>query len=56
MAESLRADWPGCARVFRLTRERKTGEKVEPEVVHGIASLPRERAGARELLNLTRGH
>jgi hypothetical protein len=29
MAESLGADWPGCAQVFRLTRERKTGEKVE---------------------------
>ncbi|MGZ3355792.1 MAG: ISAs1 family transposase, partial [Isosphaeraceae bacterium] len=56
MAESLGADWPGCARVFRLTRERKTSEKVETEVVHGIASLPRERAGARELLHLTRGH
>ena len=24
-------------------------------MVHGIASLPRERAGARELLQLTRG-
>ena len=42
--------------MFRLTRERKTGEKVETEVVHGIASLPRKRAGARELLELTRGH
>ena len=42
--------------MFRLTRERKTGEKVETEVVHGIASLPRERAGASELLQLTRGH
>src|SRR5208337_1695242 len=47
MAEYLGADWPGCAQVFRLTRERKTGEKVETEVVRGIASLPRERAGAR---------
>ncbi|MGB2608912.1 MAG: ISAs1 family transposase [Isosphaeraceae bacterium] len=56
MAESLGADWPGCAQVFRLTRERKTSKKVETEVVHGIASLPRERAGARELLELTRGH
>jgi hypothetical protein len=35
---------------------RKTGPKVETEVVLGIASLPRERAGARELLALTRGH
>ena len=56
MAEYLGSDWPGCAQVFRLTRERKTGEKVETEVVHGIASLPRERAGARELLELTRSH
>ena len=56
MAEYLGSDWPGCAQVFRLTRERKTGEKVETEAMHGIASLPRERAGARELLELTRGH
>ncbi len=56
MADSLGADWPGCAQVFRLARERKTGEKVETEVVHGIASLRRERAGARELLEPTRGH
>jgi hypothetical protein len=42
--------------VFRLTRVRKTGAKVETEVVWGITSLPRERAGAQELLGLTRGH
>ena len=49
--------WTGRdAQVFRLTRERETGEKVETEVVHGIASLPRKRAGARGLLNMTRGH
>jgi predicted transposase YbfD/YdcC len=35
---------------------RKTSTKVETEVVNGIASLPRERAGAKELLALTRGH
>jgi hypothetical protein len=35
---------------------RKTGAKVETEVALGIASLPRERAGAKELLALTRGH
>lgn len=35
---------------------RKTGAKVETEVVYGITSLPRERAGAQELLRLTRGH
>ncbi len=35
---------------------RTTGAKVETEVVLGITSLPRERAGAQALLRLTRGH
>jgi hypothetical protein len=35
---------------------RTTGPKVETEVVLGIASLPRERADAKRLLELTRGH
>jgi hypothetical protein len=56
LAEYLGSDWPGCAQVFRLTRVRKTGKKVETEVVVGITSLPRERAGAQALLGLTRGH
>ena len=42
--------------MFRLTRVRKTGEKVETEVVLGITSLAREQAGAEELLGLIRGH
>lgn len=42
--------------MFRLERERRTGEKVETEVVLGITSLSRERAGAEALLGLTRGH
>jgi predicted transposase YbfD/YdcC len=56
LGEYLGSDWPGCAQVFRLTRQRKTGEKVETEVVVGITSLPPERAGAKQLLGLTRGH
>jgi len=52
----LGSDWPGCAQVFRLTRERRTGEKVETQVVLGMTSLPRERAGAKTLLGLARGH
>jgi len=35
---------------------RKTGEKVETEVVMGITSLPRERAGPKVLLGLIRNH
>jgi predicted transposase YbfD/YdcC len=56
LAEYLGPDWPGCAQVFRLTRVRKTGEKIETEVISGITSLPRERAGAKALLGLIRGH
>jgi predicted transposase YbfD/YdcC len=56
LSEYLGADWPGCAQVFRLTRQRKHKGKVETEVVLGITSVPRERAGAKQLLGLIRGH
>jgi hypothetical protein len=56
LAEYLRDDWPECHQVFRLARERRFAGKVEIEVVYGIASLPRERAGAKALLATTRGH
>jgi len=56
LSEYLGSDWPGCEQVFRLTRVRKTGERVETEVVLGITSLSRERAGAGDLLGLIRGH
>lgn len=52
----LGSDWPGGEQVFRLTRVRRIGEKVETETVLGITSLPRERAGAKDLLSLTRSH
>ena len=42
--------------MFRLTRVRKAGEKVETEVILGITSLPRERAGAKALMGLIRSH
>jgi hypothetical protein len=56
LGDYLAPDWPGCRQVFRLERERRSKGKVEVEVVFGMASLPRERAGAQELLGLTRGH
>ncbi len=49
-------NWPGLAQVFRLTRERTVKGQTTVEVVHGITSLPRDRAEARRLLALTRGH
>jgi predicted transposase YbfD/YdcC len=56
LAGYLESDWPGCAQVFRLSRERKIGEKVESEVVLGITSLSREQAGPKRLLKLIRAH
>lgn len=42
--------------MYRLRRERRTGDKVQIEVVYGITSLPRPRATAARLLRLTRAH
>jgi hypothetical protein len=56
LAEYLQPDWPECNQAFRLERERRFKGKVEVEVVYGIASLPRERAGAKALLGVIRGH
>src|SRR3982751_3327704 len=49
-------DWPDAQQVFELERVRVLPGKTEVEVVHGITSLTRERAGAAELLGLVRGH
>ena len=56
LGEYLQSDWIGCAQVFRLTRERKIGEKVESEVIFGITSLDRERGGPKRLLEFARAH
>jgi hypothetical protein len=51
-------DWPGAQQVFELERVRELPGQAEAEVevVYGITSLGRERAGAAELLALSRGH
>ncbi len=49
-------DWPGMSQVCRIERERITGQKREHEVVYAVTSLTRERAGAKELLELSRAH
>jgi predicted transposase YbfD/YdcC len=51
-------DWPGAAQVFRVDRQvvdTSTGE-IRLEVVYGVTSLSAERADARALLRLLRGH
>lgn len=42
--------------MFRLTRERKIGEKVETETIYGIASPTPQRADPKALLKFTREH
>ena len=52
------SDWPGLAQVFeveRLVMIKKSGEQ-RAEVVYGMSSLVRERAGAEQLLELVRSH
>jgi len=51
-------DWPGHAQVLELHRtvtEKRTG-RTRREVVHAITSLGRERATARQLLEVWRAH
>ena len=51
-------DWPGHAQVLelhRVVREKRTG-KTRREVAHAITSLGRERATARQLLDVWRAH
>jgi predicted transposase YbfD/YdcC len=51
-------DWPGAAQVFRVERrvvDTSTGE-IHLEMVYGVTSLAADRADARALLRLLRGH
>jgi predicted transposase YbfD/YdcC len=52
------SDWPGLQQAFILNRRTitvKSGE-VREETAYGITSLPPERADARCILTLVRGH
>jgi predicted transposase YbfD/YdcC len=49
-------DWPSLGQVFRLERVRRVQGQASVEVVYGITSLPRHRADAARLLELTRTH
>jgi predicted transposase YbfD/YdcC len=51
-----RQDWAGLKQGFELVRERTEKGKKTVETVHGITSLSPERANAKRLLELTRGH
>lgn len=48
--------WPGLKQGFRVRRWGIRKGKPYEEVVHGITSLPPEKADASRLLELVRGH
>jgi hypothetical protein len=52
----LTPDWAGVAQVCRITRERIMRGKKTIETVYAITSLTAERAGAEQLLALSRAH
>ena len=49
-------DWPGAKRVYLLERTRRIKEKQTTETVCAITSLGPERASAKRLLAISRGH
>ncbi len=49
-------DWPGLAQVCRVEHTRKIGGVISTEVQYAITSLGPDRAEAKELLDLDRGH
>ena len=53
---TVHQDWPGLKQGFRVRRWGIRKGKPYEEVVHGITSLPLEKANAKRLLELVRGH
>jgi predicted transposase YbfD/YdcC len=53
---TLRQKWAGMKQGFEITRERTIEGVKTVEVVHGMTSLSEEKADAKRLLAITRGH
>jgi Transposase DDE domain len=52
----LQPAWPGLQQVYQITRQRWEKGKHTVEVAYRITSLEPERADAKRLLTLDRGH
>lgn len=50
------SDWPGLAQVCRIVRTVTRAGKTTQEIDYAITSVPREQAGASQLLEWWRGH
>lgn len=55
-ALTVHEKWPGLKQGFRVRRWGLRNGKPYEEVVHGITSLPPEKADAQRLLGLVREH
>ena len=53
---TLRQKWAGMRQGFEIARERTIEGVTTVEVVHGMTSLSEEKADAKHLLAVTRGH
>ena len=53
---TLRQKWAGMKQGFEITRERTIKGVTTVEVGYGITSLSEEKADAKRLLAVTRGH
>lgn len=49
-------DWPGAQQVVKVERERTVQGRKETETVYYVTSLSRQKADAKRLLELIRGH
>ena len=52
----LDQNWPGVERVCRIERIRELKTYCERQVIYAITDLPKEKAGAGTLLDLSRRH
>lgn len=48
--------WPGVQQCYKLTRQRTIHGQTSTEIAYGITSLSRQKATAKDLLQLTRDH
>lgn len=48
--------WPGLVQICRIERIREFKTYCERQVIYAITDLPKERAGAAQLLDLSRAH
>jgi hypothetical protein len=52
----LDQQWPGLVRICRIERIREMKTYCERQIIYAITDLPKDRASAAQLLDLSRDH